>query len=235
MIVQLSFEEDYLNAHKIQIERGEYDIPRDCRLCKATSSVIGHGIRERTCIGPDTDVIFVRRGKCKSCRTTFTFLPAFARPYSRYAVVLIQNTILNFISNNENTVFRSIPNLKKIAWWPDMKTPYNWLHIILERLENSVITFASPPNRIVTTFKMPEANIFLLKVTPSASALYKRLFSGLIALKEKFDVGLCIHDQGLCFDASNFFQSLLSSRFPAAVVLTPYFQIYAHHCFHDHS
>lgn len=61
----------------------EYELPRDCPRCLGTGcrgSVIGHGRRRRTCLDQDGSEAKVRRGLCRACGGTITFLPSDLKP-----------------------------------------------------------------------------------------------------------------------------------------------------------
>jgi hypothetical protein len=50
-------------------------------------SIIGHGRRSKQAHDEDQDWISVRRGICRPCHKTFTFLPPFSPPYSHYSLI----------------------------------------------------------------------------------------------------------------------------------------------------
>lgn len=60
-------------------------IPRRCPDCQQ-ESIVGHGRRRRQAHDETHDWIWVRRGLCRLCRATFTFLPASCVPRSRYSL-----------------------------------------------------------------------------------------------------------------------------------------------------
>lgn len=71
------------------LEAATYPIPRDCPRCGRAGNrgtVIGHGRRRRTCLDEVRSSILIRRGWCRSCRGTITFLPRFLRPRGSYAL-----------------------------------------------------------------------------------------------------------------------------------------------------
>ncbi len=61
-------------------------IPRQCPLC-LRHSIIGHGRRRKQAHDQDHDWIPIRRGVCRPCNQTFTFLPRFSPPYSHYSLI----------------------------------------------------------------------------------------------------------------------------------------------------
>jgi hypothetical protein len=50
-------------------------------------SIVGHGRRSKQAHDHDHDWIGVRRGRCKPCHQTFTFLPPFSLPYTHYSLI----------------------------------------------------------------------------------------------------------------------------------------------------
>ena len=69
---------------------------RDCPRCSQAGcrgTVIGHGRRRRTCLDRDRSEIEIRRGRCRACGGTITFLPPELRPYRRYSVRIIGTTL----------------------------------------------------------------------------------------------------------------------------------------------
>jgi hypothetical protein len=60
-------------------------IGRFCPTCKC-DSIIGHGRRSKQAHDESHDWIAVRRGICRLCKTTFTFLPWFSLPYTQYSL-----------------------------------------------------------------------------------------------------------------------------------------------------
>ena len=61
-------------------------ILRQCPVC-GCDSIIGHGRRRKQAHDEDHDWIQIRRGICKLCGKTFTFLPPFSLPYSHYSLL----------------------------------------------------------------------------------------------------------------------------------------------------
>ncbi len=57
---------------------------RQCPNC-LTDSIIGHGRRRKQAHDESHDWICIRRGLCKLCGTTFSFLPLFSPPYGHYS------------------------------------------------------------------------------------------------------------------------------------------------------
>lgn len=58
---------------------------RQCPDC--LSAIIGHGRRRKQAHDENHDWIGIRRGLCKGCRKTVTFLPSFSLPYTHYSLI----------------------------------------------------------------------------------------------------------------------------------------------------
>jgi len=65
---------------------GAESILRRCPDC-SRDSIIGHGRRRKQAHDETHDWIRIRRGLCKLCRKTFTFLPPFSLPYTHYSLL----------------------------------------------------------------------------------------------------------------------------------------------------
>ena len=61
-------------------------IIRRCPLC-SQDSVIGHGRRHKQAHDEHHDWIPLRRGICRPCGKTITFLPVFSLPYTHYSLI----------------------------------------------------------------------------------------------------------------------------------------------------
>jgi len=60
-------------------------MPRWCPMCRQTS-IIGHGQRRKPAHDEQHDCVWVRRGLCRLCGTTFTVLPSWCVPYGHYTL-----------------------------------------------------------------------------------------------------------------------------------------------------
>ena len=67
-------------------EAGAEGIVRRCPVCMR-DSVVGHGRRRKQAHDQDHDWIRIRRGICRPCRKTITFLPVFSLPYCHYSLI----------------------------------------------------------------------------------------------------------------------------------------------------
>jgi hypothetical protein len=64
---------------------GLRDLPRLCPGCQQPT-IVGHGQRKRQAHDQYNDWIWVRRGRCRPCRITFTILPNGTVPYGHYSL-----------------------------------------------------------------------------------------------------------------------------------------------------
>jgi hypothetical protein len=67
-------------------EAGAEGILRRCPVC-LQDSVVGHGRRRKQAHDEYHDWIGIRRGICRPCGKTITFLPVFSLPYSHYSLI----------------------------------------------------------------------------------------------------------------------------------------------------
>jgi hypothetical protein len=67
-------------------EAGAEVILRRCPIC-SQDSIIGHGRRRKQAHDEHHDWIGIRRGRCRPCHKTFTFLPPFSPPYGQYSFI----------------------------------------------------------------------------------------------------------------------------------------------------
>ena len=68
---------------------------RQCPICLA-ETIIGHGRRHKQAHDEAHDWICVRRGICKLCGTTFTFLPILSPPYGHYSWVARSHAVRDY-------------------------------------------------------------------------------------------------------------------------------------------
>ncbi len=210
MLVGLYFNDLSNETQRGRVENGNYDLPRNCLNCGTENSVIGHGRRERECLGSNAAKITVRLGKCKICHKTFTFLPTFARPYSRYSVSVVQDTILSFFSDSECTLFESVPEIPNTTKTPDFKTLYNWLHAASNRTQGSSFDFMAGCGEC--RFPLIPAEMISKKTRAATGSLFTKLHAWLSRIKMQFDNGSSMYFKGLHFNAGNFFQTLFAAE-----------------------
>lgn len=66
-------------------------ILRQCPRC-GQASIVGHGRRMKQAHDSERDWIRVRRGICRACHLTFTFLPFWSLPYMHYSLYCRQES-----------------------------------------------------------------------------------------------------------------------------------------------
>lgn len=59
-------------------------------------SVVGHGRRRKQAHDEEHDWITIRRGICRPCGKTITFLPVFSLPYSHYSLIARSEALRRF-------------------------------------------------------------------------------------------------------------------------------------------
>jgi hypothetical protein len=84
VFISLSAAQSKLNAD--WAEASAEVIIRRCPVC-SQDSIIGHGCRQKQAHDEHHDWITIRRGICRPCKKTITFLPVFSLPYSHYSLV----------------------------------------------------------------------------------------------------------------------------------------------------
>lgn len=84
LFIPLSAEHN--NPHADWAAIGAESILRQCPDC-SRDSIIGHGRRRKQAHDETHDWIRIRRGLCKFCHKTFTFLPPFSLPYTHYSLL----------------------------------------------------------------------------------------------------------------------------------------------------
>jgi hypothetical protein len=75
-----------INRERDWAEPGGGELIRRCPRCQR-DSLTGHGRRRKQAHDADHDWIAIRRGWCKLCELTVTFLPLFSPPYSHYSLI----------------------------------------------------------------------------------------------------------------------------------------------------
>ena len=59
-------------------------LPRRCPIC-GCDTIIGHGRRRKQAHDGQHDWIWIRRGRCRPCKKTFTVLPTWSPPSGHYS------------------------------------------------------------------------------------------------------------------------------------------------------
>ena len=110
-------------------------IPRTCPEC-SRDSIIGHGWRRKQAHDEDHDWIGIRRGLCKQCWKTITFLPAFSLPYTHYSLIARGQALQRFFVQGCSLEL-AVPLVKNPDRVPDVSTLRRWFRSLdsAERLD----------------------------------------------------------------------------------------------------
>ena len=138
-------------------------IPRTCPEC-SRDSIIGHGWRRKQAHDEDHDWIGIRRGLCKQCWKTITFLPAFSLPYTHYSLIARGQALQRFFVQGCSLEL-AVPLVKNPDRVPDVSTLRRWFRSLdsaerLDRLQQlhldspstPMATGSTAPNRSATSF-----------------------------------------------------------------------------------
>ena len=146
-------------------------IIRQCPECK-NDSVIGHGRRPKQAHDEQHDWIKVRRGLCKRCPKTITFLPCFSLPYAHYSLLARSQSLkLHFVDGR--SLDNAIPLLKDPDRVPVGSTIRQWFRSldsceILERLQKleqaEVSASVAPPTDSTISRRRAKSFPFLRKI-----------------------------------------------------------------------
>jgi len=104
-------------------EAGE-SIPRHCPDC-LLDSIVGHGRRRKQAHDENHDWIAIRRGLCKLCRLTFTFLPPFSLPYTHYSLIARSEAAQRRFQGN-SSLENAAPAVNDAARVADPSTLRRW-------------------------------------------------------------------------------------------------------------
>lgn len=98
-------------------------LPRRCPVC-GNQTIIGHGRRRKQAHDRHHDRIWIRRGRCRSCRKTFTVLPVWSPPYGHYSLHCRQQAWASL--REVNSWEESVPDTKEPDRLPDPSTVRRW-------------------------------------------------------------------------------------------------------------
>jgi len=99
-------------------------IIRCCPKCLC-DSIIGHGWRRKQAHDEGHDWIKVRRGICKLCRLTFTFLPRFSLPHTHYSSIARSQALQRYFLEHRSWE-TAAPAVKDPDRIPDSSTLRRW-------------------------------------------------------------------------------------------------------------
>ena len=98
-------------------------LPRRCPLC-GNLTIVGHGLRRKQAHDQRHDWIWIRRGRCRSCRKTFTILPVWSPPYTHYSLYCRQKAWES--QRGASSWEESVPDTKEPDRLPDPSTVRRW-------------------------------------------------------------------------------------------------------------
>lgn len=99
---------------------------RHCPDC-LNDSIIGHGRRRKQAHDENHEWIGIRRGLCKGCRKTVTFLPSFSLPYTHYSLVARGQALQRYYENR-CSLDDAAPLVKDPNRVPSGSTVGRWFH-----------------------------------------------------------------------------------------------------------
>jgi Domain of unknown function (DUF6431) len=99
-------------------------ILRRCPVCER-DSIIGHGRRRKQAHDEHHDWIWIHRGRCADCGTTFTFLPVLSLPYTHFSLLARFQALWRRIVEHCSWE-KALPKLKDPDRLPDPSTVRRW-------------------------------------------------------------------------------------------------------------
>ena len=90
-------------------------------------SITEHGWRSKQAHDETHDWIEVRRGICRPCHLTFTFLPVFSPPYTHYSLVARSQALRRYFLEHRS-LESAAPPLKDPDRVTDPSTLRRWFH-----------------------------------------------------------------------------------------------------------
>jgi hypothetical protein len=97
---------------------------RKCPIC-LTETIIGHGWRRKQAHDEDHDWINIRRGICKLCGMTYTFLPLFSPPYGHYSWIARGHALCDYLLEVK-TLESAAPMVRDPDQLPSPSTLRRW-------------------------------------------------------------------------------------------------------------
>ena len=105
-------------------EHSDEIIIRRCPFCER-DSIVGHGRRRKQAHDEYHDWIWIHRGRCTDCGTTFTFLPVFSLPYTHYSLLARCQALQRRFAEHCPWE-KALPKLKDPDRLPDPTTVQRW-------------------------------------------------------------------------------------------------------------
>lgn len=107
---------------------GAEHLARECPEC-ASDSIIGHGRRCKQAHDEHHDWIWIRRGICKLCGKTFTFLPLLSPPYSHYSLITRSQALERYFGEH-CSLEMAAPLVKDPDRIPAVSTLRRWFRVL---------------------------------------------------------------------------------------------------------
>jgi transposase-like protein len=101
-------------------------ILRRCPIC-SQDSIVGHGRRRKQAHDEHHDWIPIRRGRCRPCHKTFTFLPPFSPPYGHYSFIARSQALQRYFLEGCSCE-AAAPTVKDPDRVADPSTLRRWFH-----------------------------------------------------------------------------------------------------------
>jgi hypothetical protein len=99
-------------------------LPRWCPVCEA-ATIIGHGKRHRQAHDDVHAGMWIRRGRCRRCKKTFTVLPDWVVPFGHYGLHCRQQACERIAAGD--SVEEATPHCQDPARLPDPSTLRRWM------------------------------------------------------------------------------------------------------------
>ena len=103
-------------------------LARECPDCRS-DSIVGHGRRRKQAHDETHDWIGIRRGLCRLCGKTFTFLPSLSPPYGHYSLIARSHALQRYFSENYSLEMAA-PLVKDPDRVPVASTLRRWFHAL---------------------------------------------------------------------------------------------------------
>src|SRR6266436_9042004 len=126
VFIPLSAAQSKLNAD--WAEASAEVIIRRCPVC-SQDSIIGHGRRQKQAHDEHHDWITIRRGLCRPCHLTITFLPGVSLPYTHYSLIARSEALRRYFVEGYSWE-AAAPPVKDPHHVADSSTLRRWLQVL---------------------------------------------------------------------------------------------------------
>ena len=101
---------------------------RRCPIC-SRDSIIGHGRRQKQAHDEHHDWITIRRGICRPCKNTITFLPVFSLPSTHYSLIARSEALRRYFVEG-CSLESAAPSVKDPDRVADSSTLRRWFQVL---------------------------------------------------------------------------------------------------------